>query len=375
MKILIIRSFPTEIDIYKYNVQEIGLARSLVDKGNQCGIVLFTNSENRTEKYVLASGKEITLYYRHGKNVLWQGFYNYKAILDIASSYDAIQVNEYNQLLSYYMAKNCAKPCVIYHGPYYNPNDLKYNFLTKIFDSLFLRKYINIDVRVLTKSILAEDFLKKKGFKSVKTVGVGLDIERLENVSTVGVDIARDYHELLYVGEVSRRRNTIFLLDVLSRIKERIPDIKLTIIGKGSKEVEDNLTTQIEIKELNNNIVWIKEVKQDELYKYYRRAGLFLFPTNYDIFGMVLLETMFFGLPCISSYNGGSETLLKDICEECIIMEISANKWCEKACELLGDKTAWTDISIKEKEKIINHYTWDNIATEFIDAYESFRKG
>ncbi len=41
MKILIIRTFPNIIDPATYNIQEIGLAKALVRKGHECGIVLY----------------------------------------------------------------------------------------------------------------------------------------------------------------------------------------------------------------------------------------------------------------------------------------------------------------------------------------------
>ena len=41
MKILIVRSFPDILNLNAYNVQEIGLAKALTRRGQECGIVLY----------------------------------------------------------------------------------------------------------------------------------------------------------------------------------------------------------------------------------------------------------------------------------------------------------------------------------------------
>ena len=49
MKILIIRNYPSYMDVEKntYNIQEVGLAKALVRKGNICDIVFWTDKEEK----------------------------------------------------------------------------------------------------------------------------------------------------------------------------------------------------------------------------------------------------------------------------------------------------------------------------------------
>ena len=46
MKILIVRNFPSYMDVRRrtYNIQELGLAKSLVRMGNTCGVVFWTDT-------------------------------------------------------------------------------------------------------------------------------------------------------------------------------------------------------------------------------------------------------------------------------------------------------------------------------------------
>ena len=68
---------------------------------------------------------------------------------------------------------------VMYSGPYTNLFMLP--FFSPIYDVLLTQK-INSQIKLkLAKSELANEFLTKKGYENVHTVGVGLDYERFDN--------------------------------------------------------------------------------------------------------------------------------------------------------------------------------------------------
>ncbi len=92
-------------------------------------------------------------------------------------------------------------------------------FLSPIFDLLFTGK-INKQIKhKFVKPPLAYDFLKKKGYTGLETVGVALDTTRFENVKMLPetqklADFMTENRCLLYVGTRSARKNYPFLLEV-----------------------------------------------------------------------------------------------------------------------------------------------------------------
>ena len=83
---------------------------------------------------------------------------------------------------------------------------------------------------------------------------------------------------------------------------------------------------------------------------------------------MVLLEAMYFGVPCISSKNGGSTTLINNkkngIVEENFIKEV----WSKDIIYILENKEYKNMLSTKAKETIELNYTWNNISSRFINC-------
>ena len=368
MKFLIVRTYPSEMNIETYNVQEIGLAKAIIRKGYDCDVALFTKSNSHMDEIIIEE-KVLRIYWIHGRKFAGQGIYNKKELLQLAYQYDFVQVNEYNQIASFYLASKLKAKCYIYHGPYRDDNAIKYNLQNKIFDVIYLKRLIKLETLIFAKSKLAEQFLINKGFSKVYTIGVGVDIDRLKAKEEVNEDIKSNKEfNLLYIGEISERRNSIFLLDVVKKVIEGMDKkVTLTIIGNGTKRYLKKFNKHVDDLEIKNNLVHLTKLRQNELGVHYEMADLFLFPTKYDIFGMVLLEAMYYGVPIISSKNGGANTLFEKEDEGCILEKYDVDEWADNCVRLLRHSAHRSYISINEREKLIQNYTWDSIAKKIIN--------
>lgn len=358
MKVLIFRTCSVPININSYNVQEIGLAKSLVNNGNECGIIFYTNAKKSSIESLEYNGKVIKIYWMKGINFLHHGLYNLKSILNIVEDYDIVQCSDYNQIMTYKMLKYSTKPVVIYHGPYKNNFNWKTNILEWTFDLIFLKKMLNIQPTIICKSKLAENTLKEKGFKNLTTIPVGLDISRFLEKKDDKISLKRS--TLLYVGQISKRRSIDFLLDLEKYLHNQKIDCELLLIGNGNQKYLKHILKRIEEENLQSDVKWIKKMSQDELCKYYNSSSVFLLPSNYEIFGMVLLEANYFNLPIISTLNGGSISIINDDKDGYIIEDLSLNEWANKV-ELL--------LSRKKTQRKFEH-TWNDRLEKFLKIYK-----
>ena len=215
MKILIVRLFPDELNINNYNVQEVGLAKALVKKGHVCDIVLYTNKqENYIQEIEVEANKKIKIYWLKGKKFLGNAFFD-KELKNIINNYDIIQSGGYDQIYNAILNKKLNKPLLIYHGNYnskYSKGYKKKCLVSDIF-YLFFRDYKK--VHFITKSKISTDFLNKKGYKNVETLGVGLDIDRFSKNVAINKKIEelknnkQENNYLLYIGKIEERRNKL----------------------------------------------------------------------------------------------------------------------------------------------------------------------
>ena len=332
MKILIVRTCPNFLDASKYNIQEIGLAKALVKAGHEVGIVLYNGKNKDTIKKISVpcenETREITVYYLQGWNFFKNGIF--PSLKKVVQQYEVIQVHEYDQITSWLFYAWCKKNVVIYHGPYYDEFNKGYNFKCKVFDNVFLRLKHNVNTPCLTKSHAAADFLRSKGFNNVTAVGVGLDID---NFSTdvikeeEKIKIEEDKFTIIYVGKIEERRNSLFLVDVMREITTRYEDVRCIVIGNGEKAYMEAFMTKMEPLIKAGKARCFSAATQVQLADLYQKASLMLFPSNYEIFGLVLAEAVYFGLPVVSTLNGGSDMLIKSSAQGYIVPTFEMEDW------------------------------------------------
>ena len=375
MKVLIVRTFPDILNLNTYNVQEIGLAKALASRGITCGVVLYAGkSEERKELYRFEKdGKEFSFFVYHlkGFSVFKNGFM--PAVYRLMREYDVLQVHEYDQIFSWMLYSRLKLPTVIYHGPYYHTYARGYNLKCRVFDMLFLRNRKYKHVIALTKSELAADFLRNKGFSQVRAVGVGVDSEQFSVKE--GEEVACRLQEdescfrLLYVGKIEERRNVYFLIELFELLQKKRENIRLVIVGDGEEQYRKAFLDRIRPWTENGKIIYYQKATQKELALIYQRSDMFVFTSNYEIFGMVLLESMYFGLPVISSMNGGASVLITSGKNGYVMDSFNADLWAEKILAVAEDEELRHVMGREAKQTIEKHFLWDRLADQFIRAY------
>lgn len=374
MKILILRSFPSIIDPDKYNVQEIGLAKALTRAGHTCGIVLYYGKNKDTIEKISVSckigEKEITLYRLHGYNFLKNGFF--PSLNKIVKNYDVIQVHEYDQITSWLFYAWGKKPVVIYHGPYYHPFNKGYNLKCKIFDYTFLKLRHNTKAICMTKSHMAEQFLRNRGFENVTSVGVGVDTDNFQSKNICEeqtIKISQDNFNLLYVGKIEERRNSFFLLKVMEEVCRRQERINCIIIGNGEQEYTSRFLDKAQKLIDIGRLQYYPEVTQQQLANVYQNTQLMLFPSRYEIFGMVLVEAVYFGIPVISTLNGGADMLIQNEKNGWILQGENINEWVQLIEKIYLDEEIYNRISNSLKRDVNTNIFWDGLVEKFVEGY------
>ena len=102
----------------------------------------------------------------------------------------------------------------------------------------------------------------------------------------------------------------------------------------------------------------------------YKSSKLFIFTSNYEIFGMVLLEAMYFSVPVISSWNGGSSVLIDDGVNGFILDTFDVEKWVCKIRYLKENPEQYNLLRKNAYKKISEKFLWDRLAVHFIEGYK-----
>ena len=103
--------------------------------------------------------------------------------------------------------------------------------------------------------------------------------------------------------------------------------------------------------------------------KYYTNADIFLFPSNYDIWGLVLVEAMAHSLVCISSIHAGatSDLIVEGITGFSVDFS-DLNDLEKKVINLINDRTQIISIGRKANKYIEDKFSIDQSANQFVKA-------
>jgi len=108
---------------------------------------------------------------------------------------------------------------------------------------------------------------------------------------------------ILYVGTLEERKNALLILKALALLPT---EIKLVLVGKSTAYVaklQDYLTRY----QLTDRVVFLKNVKQNQLPLLYQLARIFLYPSRYEGFGIPVLEALNSGTPVIAAKGSSLE--------------------------------------------------------------------
>lgn len=363
-KILYIRSGPYQVDTKSYNLQELGLAKAFYKLNIQCDVLYYHARKNYNETKTI-DGIPITILWRHGIRLLRSGIYPSALRATFLKQYDAVICSEYSQIMSVLLLGKAKT--YIYNGPYYSL--FKLPFMEKIYDVLFCQYINKHSQKVFCKTRRAESYLNKKGIINTLVTGVGLDTskfdnEKLPNDTTCGVlHRMAGHRNLLFIGSISKRKNVELLIRAFNIIKksEDNNDVQLVLIGKGDSHYVEYCKSLLEPNS-QNDVFWVPHIDNAQTKFVYKEADIFLLPSTKEIFGMVLLEAMYFSAPVIASNSAGAETLIENNKNGIIVSTFDAQDWAGQIEKALSDSQFRLKLSEYAHQTIIEKFMWNRIA-------------
>ncbi|HEX0571341.1 TPA: glycosyltransferase family 4 protein [Streptococcus pneumoniae] len=370
-KVLIVRSGPYQVNPEGYNLQELGLASAISQQGYQCDVMYYHKTKNYDQLYE-KNGEQIKIFWRRGIRLFRSGIYPQILREKFLNQYDKIIISEYSQIMAVLLSRIHSN-VYIYNGSYYNL--FKIPIIEPIYDFLFVEMLNKRTKTVFCKTEKAECYLKNKGFNDCKVVGVGLDIEKFEQEEEPTEDTIEllrrmeNKQNILYVGSLSKRKNTAQLIRIFNILKSKSGkknELQLVLIGKD----EDNIVEKINYSRFKDDIIYQPYLKNSQLQFIYPSSQLLVLPSVQEIFGMVLLEAMYFKLPVVSSASAGGETLIQDGINGKIVNDFNDEHWVDCIENLLNNPLELKRLGECAHKRITEQFMWSSIARKIIETFD-----
>ncbi len=143
--------------------------------------------------------------------------------------------------------------------------------------------------------------------RRVAVIPNGVDPSELQPTGDLGAlrnEFAAPHEKLvLLVGRLVYEKGFQLALDALPDVIEQVGNVRFLVAGSGTHEAE--LKAQAQRLGLSEHGTFLGWIGDDVLHSLYRIADLCVVPSIYEPFGLVALEAMASGCPCIVADTGG----------------------------------------------------------------------
>lgn len=209
-----------------------------------------------------------------------------------------------------------------------------------------------------------EDF--QVAAERVLTVGAGanLRVTGPENVAA-RTDEARA-PTLLFVGREFERKGGDLLLRAFARVRERVPNATLVIIGPN------------EAPESQPGVQFLGRLQKSDpgderrLAESYSSADVFCFPTRHEPFGLVVLEAMLHGLPVVASNVWALPEMVLEGETGYVVRPDDMVAFADRVTELLLDPVRARAMGARGRARVEAIFRWDLVAERMLTAIRSF---
>ena len=245
------------------------------------------------------------------------------------------------------------------------------------------QRYINDSEWMLTyessEVIVNSNYMKNEvqslfglPYDKINVIPNGVNLQLFSNVN-IDYDFRRQYAMdnekiILYVGRLVYEKGIQNLIAAMPKILDRYHDSKLIICGRGG--MIDELREQVKYLGIDNKVYFAGYCDSKKMQKMYKCADVAVFPSTYEPFGIVAIESMLSGTPTIVSDVGGLNEIVEHGVTGMKSYAGNANSIADSVLALLFDPKLCANISQNAIKKVKENYNWAKITDNTYYVYQ-----
>ncbi len=159
----------------------------------------------------------------------------------------------------------------------------------------------------------------------------------------------KDTYDFINIAFLDKNKKQDMLIYAFKNTFKNKPKIKLTIVGDGPEY--NNLYNLIKKLNMENQISLYGRANREDVKKLLQKSDAFVLSSQYETFGVVIIEAMACGLPVVSTKCGGPESIIASN-KIGLLSEINENKLSEKLLEMYNNRLIFDSNYIRKYVEI-----------------------
>lgn len=181
-----------------------------------------------------------------------------------------------------------------------------------------------------------------------------------------------DSKNIISIGRLSKEKGFDDLLKLFKKISLKYPDWKLNIVGDGM-EKNKLLSLAKELK-LGDKVVFHGYQNKDYINELFQDSSIYVMTSHTESFGLVLIEAMSYGVPCISYTSAqGANEIITDGVDGFLVDNRDETDMINKISMIIDDEKLRKKLGKNGKQKSKN-FTGDVVLEKWSKIINSRRK-
>lgn len=224
--------------------------------------------------------------------------------------------------------------------------------------------YEACDVIISPTELIRQELISKGVKKTIEVISNGIDFKMFSGTPKQSPN---QPPRLIHVGRISYEKNCDILLKAFTEIKKELPNIKLEIYGDGP--ALKSLKEEAKHLGIYDSVIFHGFVNRSELPKIYPLYDIFLTASTMETQGLVVLEAMSCGLPCVGVNSFALPELIQNEINGYTVEPGDYQTIAEKTIEILKDKEKYRKFSENSIQIAKTHDIYD-CANKLEDLYK-----
>jgi glycosyltransferase involved in cell wall biosynthesis len=230
--------------------------------------------------------------------------------------------------------------------------------------------------KMICLSPLAQDDIEEYYFDTPYIVANGIKI--IEDHLIKERNQVNNPPILLYYSNFSKSKGLPLFINSLRLLKNENVKYRALIVGRECDLSLKDVEEMILVNDLKNEVKIFLDPDGYNKYEFFNQADIFIFTTQFEAFGIVVLEAMQFSLPVIASDEGSLPLMIDDGITGFLFKKNDPEKLALKIEELIFDNKLILELGKNGRNKFLSEYTYEifenNIHNVFKDVLSSINK-
>lgn len=235
---------------------------------------------------------------------------------------------------------------------------------------------------IVANSLSLQNRLKERFprlHNKIKKVWLGTDLNRFRPPTPAEkMDLKNRYglaasFTVAFAGRLIPRKGLPLLIRAIRMARNEVPEIKLVVAGKSQVHGYG-----MKLKKLARHyrvpVVFLGQLSHRQMHKLYWMADCFVCPSQkHEAFGLVNVEAMATGLPCIASNIGGIGEIIRDKHNGLLVDHYQDYRAFAARIAYLARHREWgKQLGKQAREDVVKRFGWKTSAGHLINLYDLY---